>query len=84
LDRIYATGNIRKNKEGTETIAAAFTDHMEVLVRINLMISFIYRGRGRWYMNKSLLDDPNFRDEIKMEWSEWKKHIHRYPSIVHW
>jgi len=67
LDRIYATENIRKNKEGIETIAAAFTDHMAVLVRINLMIPFIHTGRGRWYMNTSLLDDPHFRDKIKME-----------------
>ena len=73
LDRIYATENIRKNKQGIETFAAAFTDHMAVLVRINLMIPVIHRGRGRWYMNTTPLDDPHFRDEIKMEWSEWKK-----------
>ena len=75
LERIYATENIWKNKQGIETIAAAFTDHMAVLVRINLMIPFIHRGRGRWYMNTALIDDPHFRDGIKMEWSEWKNHI---------
>ena len=77
MGRNYATENIRKNKEGMETIETAFTDHMAVLVRINLMIPFIHRGRGRWYMNTSLLNDPHFRDEIKRDWSEWKKHIHR-------
>jgi len=84
LDRIYATENILNNKQGIETIAAAFTDHMAVLARINLLIPFIHRGRGRWSMNTSLLDDKQFRDAIKMKWSEWKKHIRRYPSIVHW
>ena len=56
---------------------------MAVLVRINLMIPFIHRGRGRWYMNTALIDDPHFRDGIKMEWSEWKNHICWYPSILH-
>jgi len=75
LDRIYATENIWHNKQGIETTAAAFTDHMAVLACINLLIPFIHRGRGRWSMNTSLLDDKQFRDAIKMEWSEWKKHI---------
>jgi len=75
---------IGEKKEGIEINAAAFTDHMAVLVGINLMIPFIHRGKRRWYMNTSLIDDPHFRDNIKMEWSEWKKHIRRYPSIVHW
>lgn len=84
LDRIYATENIHKNKQGIETLAAAFTDHMAVLARIDLQVPFIHRGRGRWYMNTSLLDDPSYRGEIKKEWSEWIRHIHRYQSISHW
>jgi len=57
---------------------------MPVLVGINLMIPFIHRGKETCYMNTSLIDDPHFRDEIKIEWSEWKNHIRRYSSIVHW
>ena len=36
LDRIYGTENIRKHKHGVETIAAAFTVHLEVFFRVKL------------------------------------------------
>jgi len=57
---------------------------MAVTVGINLMIPFIHRGKETFYTNTSLIDDPHCRDHIKMEWSEWKNHIRRYSSIVHW
>ena len=36
LDRIYIAEGLRRNKQGMETIAAAFTDHLTVLIRLNL------------------------------------------------
>jgi endonuclease/exonuclease/phosphatase family metal-dependent hydrolase len=35
LDRLYVTEGLRRNKQGVETIADAFTDHLAVL-RVNL------------------------------------------------
>jgi len=84
LDRIYATENIRKDKQGVETIAAGFTDYLTVLLRVKLSVPLIQKGRGRWTMNTSFLEGKHFRDKLKTEWAEWKKHIPRFPSIVHW
>jgi len=40
LDRIYLTEGLHRKKQGIETIAVAFSDHMAVLLRINLSIPF--------------------------------------------
>jgi len=82
LDRIYATENIRKDKQGVETIAAAFTDHLAVLLRVKLSVPLIQRGRGRWTVNTSFWEEKHFKDKLNAEWAEWKKHIPRFPSIV--
>jgi hypothetical protein len=34
IDRIFATGAIMNRKQGAETIATAFTDHLAVTVRV--------------------------------------------------
>jgi len=47
IDRIYMSEDLLLNKQGAETIAAAFTDHLAVLIRIKLATSIILRGRGR-------------------------------------
>jgi len=57
---------------------------MAVLLRVHLSIPFTLRGKGRWCLNTSLLDDPIFRDKLKAAWPEWKRHIPRFPSTVHW
>ena len=84
LDRIYVSDSIRKNNQGFETLAAPFTDHLAVLLRVQLSIPFTHRERGRWCMNTSYLAESHFRDKLKIEWTEWKKHIPRYHSIIHW
>jgi len=35
-------------------------------------------------MNISFLNDMSFRLRIKNAWTEWVKHIRRYPDIVQW
>jgi len=44
----------------------------------------MHRGRGRWRMNTTLLNDEPFRMKIWGAWNEWKQHINRFPDIVHW
>jgi len=60
LDRIYATEEIGRNKQGVETLAAAFIDHLAVLLGVKLLIPFTYIGRGRWRMNITYLTDLPF------------------------
>jgi len=84
IDRIYLSEDLLCNKQGAETIAAAFTDHLAVLIRVKFATPIIFRGRGRWYMNTSLLKDAPFRRKVRDVWNEWTKHIKRYPDIMHW
>jgi hypothetical protein len=46
LDRINVTKNLRNNKKGNETVVAAFTDHLVVILRIELEVDSIRRGRS--------------------------------------
>jgi len=70
IDRIYLSDDLLLNKRGSETIAAAFTDHLAVLIRIKLATPITLRGRGRWCMNTSLLKDVPFRRKLRAEWNE--------------
>ena len=44
----------------------------------------IHRGKGRWTMNITYLDEPPFHDILKETWEKWKTHIPRFPDIVQW
>ena len=84
LDRIYISEDLSCNKQGAETIAAAFTDHLAVLIRIKLATTMLLRGKGRRCMNTSLLKDMSFQRKFRNSWREWAEHIKRYPDILHW
>jgi len=49
--------NLRQKVTGIETVFAAFTDHLAVVVRIALNVPMIRLGRGRWMMNERLLEE---------------------------
>jgi endonuclease/exonuclease/phosphatase family metal-dependent hydrolase len=55
LDRIYISRNLQPKKKGVETIVAAFTDHLAVVIRMAIENSIPTHGRGYWKMNASLL-----------------------------
>jgi len=64
IDRMYLSEDLIRHKQGTETIAAAFTDHLAVLLRIQLATPKNLRGKGRWIMNTSFMEDPSFRRKL--------------------
>jgi endonuclease/exonuclease/phosphatase family metal-dependent hydrolase len=47
IDRIYISEDLSCNKQGAETIAAAFSDHLAVLIRIKFAIALLLQGKGR-------------------------------------
>jgi len=65
-------------------VAAAFTDHVSVLLRIDMDTPIIHTGKGLWRMNTSYLNEQPFRDKVKGAWEKWKTHMKHYPDIVHW
>jgi hypothetical protein len=84
LDKIYLTAELYKNKQGIETKVTAFTDHLAVLLRIILDTPFTLRGKGRWRMNTSILNDTHFQKKFEEEWKGWTRHTDRYQDIQKW
>jgi exonuclease III len=57
INRFYTTQALRDRKIIAETVAAAFTDHHAVMLKLTIDIPILRRGRGRWKMNNALLED---------------------------
>lgn len=60
IDRIYVTERLYSRKTGVERVAAAFTDHMAVILRLAIEVPLPVRGRSYWRMNSSLLRSEAF------------------------
>jgi hypothetical protein len=84
LDRIYVTQLLLSRKQGVETITAAFTDHLAVVLRLAIEKPVPSAGRGYWRINVSYLHDKTFRDDLATRWAQWQKHKKFYPNSVLW
>ena len=72
IDRIYVTRNLRTKQCGVETLAAAFTDHFAVSLRLSHDASSTPRDKGYWKINISYLSKPDFQQTIKGIWAKCK------------
>jgi hypothetical protein len=81
---MYVTRNILSNKEGLETVAAAFTDHLTAVLRIVIDTSLTLRCRCYWRMHVSLLSEKNFQSILQKQRAKWKTHKKYYPHSVMW
>jgi endonuclease/exonuclease/phosphatase family metal-dependent hydrolase len=60
--RIYVTHYLRRRQQGVETVAAAFTDHFAVILRLTVDVPCSLRAKGYWQMNVSFLSDhPSYK-----------------------
>jgi hypothetical protein len=71
-------------KTGIETVAAAFTDHNAIILRIAIDTPLPTRGRGYWKMNTNLLQEKTFCEKREVEWENWKTKKKHYPTSVMW
>ena len=70
--------------QGVESTAAAFTDHLAVMLGVSLCAPCTTRGNGYWRMNPTYLDDQHFLQTFRQHWKTWRKNEHYYPSRVMW
>ena len=84
IDRLYMTKNIVENKCGVETIPVAMTDHMAVALRVRWQEQPSLRGKGRWMMNVSLLEEAVTRQQLGERWNAWRRNAQWYGSMVDW
>jgi hypothetical protein len=67
LDRIYVTSNLRGRKCGIETVLAAFTDHLAVILQITLRANTIRQGTGYWKMNTALAQNISLQEKLRQQ-----------------
>jgi hypothetical protein len=63
IDRICITENLKRRKQGVAKVAAAFSDHFVVILRLSIDVPVARRGRGCWRMNTSFLCESTFQDK---------------------
>jgi len=59
--RIHTTQELLEKKLGIEIIAAAFTDHHAVLLRLAVDTPILRMGGGRWKMNTAMFRDKRIQ-----------------------
>jgi hypothetical protein len=71
IDRIYVTKRLYSRKTGVERVAAAFTDHLAVILRLAIEAPLPVDGRSYWKMNSSLLQSQTLGKDIDDQWYIW-------------
>jgi hypothetical protein len=71
-------------KKGIETVVAAFTDHLAVMLRLSMDSPIWLRGRGAWRLNSSLLNEQHVLETFKQQWTLWKRQQHLFPNVNLW
>ena len=61
IDQIYTTKDLSDEKTGVETVAATFTDHLSVVMRLSADVSIGRRGKGFWKMNTFILSEETYK-----------------------
>jgi len=69
---------------GAESRIVAFTDHLAVLIRIDIEATTMRGGRSFWKMNTALLREDLFQEQLRQFWTEWSKPNKNYPTMVMW
>jgi len=83
IDWIYTTKDSDK-KISVETVAAASTDHLSVVIRFSVDVPIVRRGKGFWKMNISILSEEAFKERLRQKWEVWRQHRRFYPDWPMW
>jgi exonuclease III len=84
IDRIYVTTNLTRTRQGAEAVAAAFTDHMTIIIRLSLDTPCAIRGKGYWRMNVLYMSEPHSQRRLQESWMMWRQHLKYYLNRLQW
>ena len=84
IDRFYMSRDLMTRKTGIATVAAAFTDHLAVVLRLSWSTLLPRRGRGTWKLNSDILTSDHVMEALQQHWIRWKQQQHRYANINLW
>jgi len=84
IDRIYTTKELSDKKIGVVTVAAAFTDHPSVVMRLSVDVPIVQWGEGFWKMNTSIVSEETFIERLRQKWAVWRQQRRFYPDWPMW
>ena len=84
LDRIYIHRTMTSSLAAVSIIPTSFSDHDLYIVEYQSSDDRIKWGPGNYKYNKKLLENKENLNEVKQAWLEWRKHRHKYQTILEW
>ena len=63
-----------RKKQGMQNLAAAFTDHLAVCLRLSVVEPIMRRGNGYWK-----LEDKTVIEQFKILWDQLKRQKNVFP-----
>jgi hypothetical protein len=82
LDRIYISSELLRRKQGIETVAAVFTDHLAMCLRMTVEEPIMRRGPGYWKMDARILEYKTSIEQFKALWEQLKRLKHAFPNVT--
>jgi len=67
-----------------ETVAAAFTVHLIVCLRMTVVVPILRIGPGYWKMDGRILDGKTIIEQFKSIWDQLKRLKHAFPNVPMW
>jgi len=80
LDCIYVTKELNSRKRGVEVVAAAFTDHLALCLRLSAEFLILRTGCGMWKMDNDILTEITGINKMLTLWERLHRHNQYYPD----
>jgi hypothetical protein len=71
-------------KTSAEILAAAFTDHNAVVLKLQGNQTPAQCGRSYWKLNVTLLQKEGLKEKFKQKWDNWKMKQNKYINVKQW
>jgi len=84
IDQIYTTKELSDKNIGVETVPAAFTDHLSLVMRLSVDVPIVRRCKGFWKINTSILSEEAFKERLRQKWAVWKQQRRFYAIWPMW
>jgi hypothetical protein len=84
LERIYISSVLLRRKQGMETLAADFTDHLAVCLQLSVVEPIMRRGPGYWKMDARILEDKTVVEQFKILWDQLRRQKNVFPNTLIW
>ena len=85
LDRLYVARSLVSQLSSVCTVPVSFSDHLAVVCSLSADCAPPpTRPPSSWVLDRSILQDEDFKDSFSREWQLWCSERGRYPSAVQW